>query len=802
MRLLTSTSNCKPLTSVLSCITKPVCPHVYQHNQCLWCLSHAQPWSFRLAGASFDRTVYTIVLIAGLVITMNMCCTCVVTATQSQPLGHRNSRSLKYLGEQSLRLGNVLTPLYDAIEFPVVHERNEPELNLQYFVQPNRSFWLTITPCTNPLDRIQIIKSHAFNRRWITSRFHGLPLSSNTAATTKLRYGFEVDPAPGVKNPSNYTVSSDNAQIKGVQLSRVHYSNSRFPNDTLNLRLYGKPGNAYAVRFSTRQSPKSAVDGYPIVPEDSGIFACLSPGKHDILNVQWNADSSTIGKIKYCVAINAQVNLYYRCTALARLGQVPLPSNGQDERPKVFKYTDHLRPPSIQSAVYQCTWKSPIKIRLPVSLSRLIPQLGQKNSKRLYVNVYAINTRVDLSSAYEVHILDKPVPLCTESKGVVEYDVTEYKHTLYPVLWNVELIFNWRSNESSLLLFYHPCMLSMTGKSNSYSVHVYKRSNTRQNFKDQEICRKTVQGIQAFLLCSNIGGQAQYRIRVDSSSSFQHGEQIARISFQPANENYNPIRPFGIRFETKLTQILTKPTGVPYASVAQFPSKSNRNRFPSKNVPPRWLQRHPSRWLTRPRRRSRISSAPVPTIASSGKSNAWNEGIKIGVDCQGHQIYVNLTVYPRSQVYAFYTVPISTRLIANTRSLFDKLNSITNHCDFPLAAYIKLTNASARKFQCHTSSDETELAVFTPAHHQHGYPRYYLLLVYVSNPHMHTHKELLGQTLIDACEITRTSCYPNMPQNCMSFYPAVLPKMDPLESTANYRLIHSNKSSRSNCYVI
>ncbi|XP_018653288.1 hypothetical protein Smp_063060 [Schistosoma mansoni] len=63
--------------------------------------------------------------------------------------------------------------------------------------------------------------------------------------------------------------------ILGLTRSRLHFTQIKYKTDSLNVRLYGNIGDTYNIRFSTRRSPKHALDGYPELDQTSTISVCL-----------------------------------------------------------------------------------------------------------------------------------------------------------------------------------------------------------------------------------------------------------------------------------------------------------------------------------------------------------------------------------------------------------------------------------------------------------------------------------------------------------------------------------------------
>ncbi|CAH8589493.1 unnamed protein product [Heterobilharzia americana] len=173
-----------------------------------------------------------------------------------------NLKLLRHMGEKILRSGGVVTQLFDAIEFSVVHERSIPYLNIQYFIGYNRSLWLTLTPCTNVLNRVEFSASSTYNAPWEESKTHALRVTKSEMYR------------------SNWPFQ---------KRSRIHYAQNKYNADSLNIRLYGGSlGDAYNVRLSTRCSPGHAYDGYPMLDKSPNISVCLIENTNDTLDISWN----------------------------------------------------------------------------------------------------------------------------------------------------------------------------------------------------------------------------------------------------------------------------------------------------------------------------------------------------------------------------------------------------------------------------------------------------------------------------------------------------------------------------------
>lgn len=87
--------------------------------------------------------------------------------------------------------------------------------------------------------------------------------------------GIWTEPFPGQGYPPNHTVSADETEVSNFHQSRIHYSRSNYPSDTMSIQLFGRIGDTYMVRVSTRSSPFHKLDGYLKPPKSSVISVCV-----------------------------------------------------------------------------------------------------------------------------------------------------------------------------------------------------------------------------------------------------------------------------------------------------------------------------------------------------------------------------------------------------------------------------------------------------------------------------------------------------------------------------------------------
>ncbi|VDP72669.1 unnamed protein product [Echinostoma caproni] len=354
-----------------------------------------------------------------------------------------------------------------------------------------------------------------------------------------------VEPFPGENSPPNHTVSSDETALSNSQQSRVHYSRINYYRDTMNIRLFGKRGDAFLVRVSTRSSPTHMFDGYPIPAQSSGISVCVQSKQTDVLEVRWNPALTDSMRPVYCIAVNTEQNLPYRCSAMARLR--PL-SDGQFHRPQVFRETDHLRLSLIESSVYQCVNTTRARIKLPPKLVRFITSSGSSSvGKKLYVNVYVINPRTELSSSYAPSIEPIPIRLCHSIRAPSHIPVRVNATPTY-LAWNAEVIFDWPTTDTSpptstipsAQLFFQPCQLAKSNQDH-YTLHLFKVKQTNSQ-TEKELFQVVVNSSQIIRVTNQLH-PGSYRLYMDGSAAFKSGEHVARFFILGDKSNLLPKRP-------------------------------------------------------------------------------------------------------------------------------------------------------------------------------------------------------------------------------------------------------------------
>ncbi|TPP56938.1 hypothetical protein FGIG_01261 [Fasciola gigantica] len=217
--------------------------------------------------------------------------------------------------------------------------------------------------------------------------------------TSRKAGGIWIEPFPGEEHPPNHTVSMDETELSNFYQSRVHYSRSNYSRDTMNIRLFGRTGDAYMVRVSTRSSPFHKLDGYLKPPKSSTISVCAQSRSSDTLEVRWNPAVTEDVRPTYCVAVNTQENLPYRCSALARLNPV---NDVQFHRPRWFRETDHLRSGRIKPSVYHCVNSTEAQINYCEFPVKAFRRLSHDMRHFVFCQTFPGQTRITLfTSAHD-----------------------------------------------------------------------------------------------------------------------------------------------------------------------------------------------------------------------------------------------------------------------------------------------------------------------------------------------------------------------------------------------------------------
>uniref|UniRef100_A0A5K4F3B5 Ig-like domain-containing protein n=2 Tax=Schistosoma mansoni TaxID=6183 RepID=A0A5K4F3B5_SCHMA len=730
---------------------------------------------------------------------------------------------LRYMGEEILRTGGVITQLFDAIEFSVVHERSTSYLNIQYFIGYNRSLWFTVTPCTNLLNRIEFFGSSAYNKPWEESKVYGLELSkSDIYSVNWSQQKIRIEPFPSETNLPNFTLMNQGDTILGLTRSRLHFTQIKYKTDSLNVRLYGNIGDTYNIRFSTRRSPKHALDGYPELDQTSTISVCLVQNTNDTLDISWKGVIHNSMQINYCVVINADENLYYKCTAMSRLNQLfNYYTNEKFERPKIFQDTDYLRPKLIDNYVYKCSTKSMIRIKLTPFLSQIINHLPSNNSLKLYINIYAINKRMDISTSYPVKIIQYPIELCQSN---YHYNNLIIINKLYynQFYWNSNILFQLQFTGNPLQLYYQPCYLP-SNKLFNYTISLLKKltskNSTMTTSNLQTLCEYPINSHRVLRMCLN-SGNGIYYLQLNGNPNFKNRQPVGRYFFLGINTtNLLPQKPKYTYFPTDISTITVQPSS--NQTIFQIPSpflqhnlrhyrytnhrlkRSNHyyslhsnNKFKSKQKIINYLIKtmNPITFINH-----QFYHIPNVFLKRQLRNIPYKNGFQIGVECTSHQVYISLKVHVNPQNYWIYTLPVFNDDSVNNRNLLlDYLNNnMTNYCEFPKHTLSKQIKQTIKPIYCQTTYGMHSLELTIPAYHRNDYPRFYLILIYVSNNDdiNGKYKQLFVRQLLDTCNIISNGCYPKVPTECRQNYPKYLPStFDPLMSSSV--ILNSNSTNQ------
>ncbi|CAH8618383.1 unnamed protein product [Heterobilharzia americana] len=632
-----------------------------------------------------------------------------------------NLKLLRHMGEKILRSGGVVTQLFDAIEFSVVHERSIPYLNIQYFIGYNRSLWLTLTPCTNVLNRVEFSASSTYNAPWEESKTHALRVTKSEMYRSN--WPFQkvcIELFPGEKYPPKYTLTNHNDTILHSQRSRIHYAQNKYNADSLNIRLYGGSlGDAYNVRLSTRCSPGHAYDGYPMLDKSPNISVCLIENTNDTLDISWNQVENGGMQINYCVVVNADENLYYRCTAMARLNQSSnYETKEKLKRPKVFRDTDHFRPELIDNYVYKCTNKSITRIRLSPVLTRVLNQLSMNNSLKLFINIYAVNKLVDVSSAYPVKIIQHYIEKCETRRHVNDIQVS-YEPYIFKLLWNSDVSFQWKSSRKTVQLYYQPCNLPMD-KSINYTISLIRQSfseNVSESPEMKKLCEYSIINHHVLQMCLNSSTDGVYFLQLNGDVKFKNGVPVGRYFFLTSNAtNLLPKKPKHTDYPTDIFSITIQPSSsqtifqIPpfilhnsrhYHFTAKHRVKRNNHGYYSRQMRSRQkLTKRLSNFMSTKINRYLMKSS-IPSVLLNhhhhhhhrhyvskhmenipnflkrrSLRNSMKNGFHIGVDCTLHQLYISLTIHINPQNYWIYTLPLACHLTNNLTFLWIYINNM------------------------------------------------------------------------------------------------------------------------------
>ncbi|KAA0190082.1 hypothetical protein FBUS_04362, partial [Fasciolopsis buskii] len=410
---------------------------------------------------------------------------------------------------------------------------------LQYSLGNNSNPWITITPCTGPLDGIKFSQSAIYHKKWKQSFRFAFKLASSKSGdrkeTSLKAGGIWTEPFPGQGYPPNHTVSADETEVSNFHQSRIHYSRSNYPSDTMSIQLFGRIGDTYMVRVSTRSSPFHKLDGYLKPPKSSVISVCVQSQFSDILEVRWNPAVTEDVRPTYCVAVNIQENLPYRCSALARLQPV---QSFDFRRPRWFGETDHLRSQRIEPSVYHCVNSTEAQIKLPLQLARIVTSSTKNSSSvNLYVNVYVINTRTELSASYDPSIQRLPLHTCRFARRTSSRILVRVNSLPNYLAWNADAIFTWPTNIPPARLYFQPCQLGKSG-TDYYTVHLYEMEQAHRHM-ERELFWTSVNRSQIIKIKNQLL-PGRYRLYMQGPEHFKSGEHVARFFFLAEDSNLLP----------------------------------------------------------------------------------------------------------------------------------------------------------------------------------------------------------------------------------------------------------------------
>ncbi|KAH9581404.1 hypothetical protein MS3_00008553 [Schistosoma haematobium] len=736
-----------------------------------------------------------------------------------------NIELLRHMGEETLRTGGVITQLFDAIEFSVVHQRSTSYLSIQYFIGYNRSLWFTVTPCTNLLNRIEFVGSSAYNEPWEESKDYGLQLSkSDIYSVNWPQQKIRVEPFPSETKLPNFTLINQGDTILGLTRSRLHFTQIKYKTDSLNVRLYGNIGDAYNVRLSTRSSPKHALDGYPELDKTSTISVCLVQNTNDTLDISWKGVMHNSMQINYCVVINANENLYYECTAMSRLNQFfNYHTNEKFERPKIFQDTDYLRPKLIDNYVYKCGTKSMIRIRLTSTLSQILNDLHRNHSLKLFINVYAINKRMDISTAYPVKMIQYSIQNCQSKRYINNIKIIN-KLYYNQFFWNSDVLFKMEFNGKLFQLYYQPCRLP-GNKAINYTITLLKKINLQNSTMTtsnlQTLCEYPINSHRVLRMCLD-SGDGVYYLQLNGNPNFENKQPVGRYFFLgPNTTSLLPQKPKYTYFPTDISIIIIQPSS--NQTIFQIPSPFLQQHLRHYRFTNHRIKRtnYHQLYLNNKLKSKQINNYLMKTITTISLNNTNNNnnnnfvnipnllkrqfrnipmknGFQIGVECTSHQVYISLKIHVNPQNYWIYTLPVLNDSINNINLMWDYLNNnMTDYCEFPKHILSKQIKQIIKPIYCQTTQGMHSLELTIPAYHRNDYPRFYLILIYVSNNDdiNGKYKQLFVRQLLDTCNIISNGCYPNVPTDCRQNYPKYLPyTFDPLMSSSV--ILNSNSSNQ------
>ena len=99
-----------------------------------------------------------------------------------------------------------------------------------------------------------------------------------------------------------------------------------------------------------------------------------------------------------------------------------------------------------------CLFSLVVKLCLPDGLTT---RWRGENSRRFFINVYAINTSNNLSTAF-TPLMPLSLPLCHHRRPVTHVWI-KLRPMTYVLHWLNYIAFNWPQNASNIAMFLQPC---------------------------------------------------------------------------------------------------------------------------------------------------------------------------------------------------------------------------------------------------------------------------------------------------------------------------------------------------------
>ncbi|KAM7533877.1 hypothetical protein Aperf_G00000111109 [Anoplocephala perfoliata] len=345
---------------------------------------------------------------------------------------------------------------------------------------------------------------------------------------------------------------------------------------------------------------------------------------------------------------------------------------------------------------------SPLPL-VDVCLSRI------DGGRQLFINVYAMNDSVNLSSAYPPRVFPS-VPLCNERRPVTRVWV-KLRPVTYTVHWSRNIIFDWPQDSRNISLYLQPCRRPQN-QEYLYTLQIFQQKALDKQENDVPIAtvripnKPFVDLSRLSRLFDKFGGTLWIRLFIPNSTSGNFptkGDKVARLFFlnQTAN-NPLPVRPL-LKGESKILK-----------SIAGLQDVDNDN-YP-------------------------VEFRPI---------------------CQLHQIAMKMVISSEPQTYLITTVSVSNAKNINHSEIRKQIHFCENSIN-SLARYLgPETRVYSQRVV--TGLNETTLDVQLPFSYGYGSPRYYFVLVYASHADDVTaaYRSLFFYRMIDACHLIEYNCYSN-----------------------------------------